>query len=125
MNRHDLNGRRIGLRDGLGTLPSQGTNFDHAAVHGGCIVARIVANGLDDGHPSLGKLTLGVVWISHEQIGVVKHGVKHVVQGAPTHELVKVSQERPNGFGWRVFDQMGQHFSAVFERDHGLVDLAF
>ena len=87
--------------------------------------ARVVADGLDQGDPCLGKLTLGVVRIGHEQIGVVQHGVKHVVQGAPTHELVKVSQERPNGFGWCMFDQMGQHFRAVLKRDHGLVYLPF
>ena len=125
VNRHDLNGCRIGLRDGLGPLTPQSTNLDHAAVHGGCIVTRVVADGLDNGHPGLGKLTLGVIWIGHEQVGVVEHGVKHVVQSAPAHELVKVGQERPNSFRWRMFNQMWQHFRALLERDHGLMHLPF
>ena len=123
VNGHDLNGRSVGLRDGLRPLSAQFTNLNHAPIDGGGIVAGFVANGLHDGGPSFGKLALSIVRVGHQEVGVVKHGVKHVVDRSPPHQLMQASQQRPNRFGGRMIHEVRKHLASLFQRNEGVVNL--
>ena len=68
MDGHDLHRRGVWLCDGLRTLPSEFTNLDHATVDCSCVVTGFITDGLYNGQPGLGELTLCIIGMSDKKI---------------------------------------------------------
>ena len=123
MNGHDLHGGSGGVRDGLWALVAQLPYRHHASVHGRSIVARIVANRVHDGQPSLGELPLSIIGIGDQKVRLIQQKVEGIVDSAPLNELAKTEQKGSNALGWSVFQEVSQHLTTLLQGHQRLVHL--